>query len=460
MSEPPPAPPRPPHTDRGSGPARLVREPDDRKIAGVCAGLADHLGIDVTAVRLGAVILALLTPLAFIAYVAASLVLPERRPDQPRRRATRVHLGRVPHPLLVVAAIVAGAALARRAWWLEPFPAAVALIAVGVWLIVQDRDVPGTPEPPAGPPAGRHAATGTPPQDAPTIEHATDAPTIEHPMAASPWIVTVPQRSDADRESGTTFTGSEPDAGPVTAVEPPDDAGPSGESTPPASPWWSGPREAPPSPAPPPPDGSRSRLGAVVAALLLVGAGLVWLADSLDITRVVPTDALAIGLVVIGVALVVAAWRSRAYGLVPVAIVLAGLLAATDAIDVPLDAGTGERVVVVRSAGMLDERHEMLAGDLTIDLTAAPLPRSRPARVEAAVGAGDLRVIVPGDVTVAVDAEVRLGDVTAPRRDRPSGSGTGVAVDESFTLDAEPGAPRLELDLTVGLGEVEVVVRD
>ncbi len=454
MSEPPPAPPRPTHADREPGPARLVREPDDRKIAGVCAGLADHLGIDVTAVRLGTVILALLTPLVIIAYVVASLVLPERHPDEPRRRATRVHLGRVPHPLLVVAAIVAGAALARRAWWLEPFPAAVALIAVGVWLIVQDRDGPGTTERPARPPRlgrdpGPGPAPGSPPQD---------APTVDHPMAASPWIVTVPQRFDAYRDSGTTFTGSEPDAGPVTAVEPSDDAGPSGESTPPASPWWSGPREAPPSPAPPPPDRSRSRLGAVVAALLLVGAGLVWLADSLDVASVARTDVLAIGLVVIGVALVAGAWRGRAYGLVPVAIVLAGLLAATDAIDVPLDAGTGERVVAVRSADMLRERHEMLAGDLTVDLTAAPLPRARPARVEAAVGVGELRVIVPADATVAVDAEVRLGDVTAPRRDR-SGD-TGIAVDESFTLDGGPGAPRVELDLVVGIGEVEVVVRD
>ena len=451
MSEPPPAPPRPTHADREPGPARLVREPDDRKIAGVCAGLADHLGIDVTAVRLGAVMLALLTPLAIIAYVAASLVLPERHPDEPRRRATRVHLGRVPHPLLVVVAIVAGAALARRAWWLEPFPAAVALIAVGVWLIVQDRDVTGAAEPPARPPADRApgAAAGTPPED---------APTVEHPMAASPWIVTVPQRLDADRDSGTTFTSSEPDVGPVTAVEPPDDAGPSGESTPPASPWWSGPREEVPPPVPPAPEGSRSRLGAVVAALLLFGAGLVWLADSLDVTSVARTDALAIGLAVIGVALVVGAWRGRAYGLVPVAIVLAGLLAATDAIDVPLDAGTGERVVAVRSADMLHERHELLAGDLTVDLTAAPLPRARPARVEAAVGLGELRVIVPADVTVAIDAEVRLGDVTAPRRDRAGDS--GIAVDESFTLDGGPGAPRLELDLVVGLGEVEVVVRD
>ncbi|HEX6425732.1 MAG TPA: PspC domain-containing protein [Acidimicrobiales bacterium] len=452
MSEPPPAPPRPPHADPGPGPWRPVREPDDRKIAGVCAGLADHLGVDVTVVRLGVVLLALLTPLAIIAYVAASLLVPERRPDEPRRRAARVHLGRVPHPLLVVAAIVAGAALARRAWWLEPFPAAVALIAVGVWLILQDRDHRGTTDPRDRPPSGSDPDAGTPPRD---------ASRVEHPMARSPWIVTVPQHSAADREDGTTFTDTRPDAGdagPAEAIGTSDAAGPSGESTPPASPWWSGPQEAPPAPAPPPPDAPASRLGAVVAALLLAGAGLVWLADTLDVTRVARTDAVALGLVAIGVALVVAAWRGRAYSLVPVAVVLAGLLAATDALDVPLDAGAGERVVVVRSADGLAERHELLAGDLTVDLTAAPLARGRRARVEAAVGVGDLRVVVPADVTVAVDATVRLGDVTAPPRDRPRD--TGIAVDESFVLDGEPGAPRLELDLSVGLGEVEVVVRD
>jgi phage shock protein PspC (stress-responsive transcriptional regulator) len=149
----------------------MVREPDDRKIAGVCSGLADAVGVDVTVVRVATVVLALMTPLVPIGYLIASVVVPERRPDQSRVRAGRVHLGRIPHPLIVVVAIVAVAALVDDAWWLNPFPAAVALVGIGVWLIVDGRnDAPDGPPGPAGTtyadgppgPAGTTYADGPP----------------------------------------------------------------------------------------------------------------------------------------------------------------------------------------------------------------------------------------------------------------------------------------------------------
>jgi phage shock protein PspC (stress-responsive transcriptional regulator) len=37
-------------------PKRLVRRSDDRMIAGVCSGIADYLGVDVTLVRVLAVV--------------------------------------------------------------------------------------------------------------------------------------------------------------------------------------------------------------------------------------------------------------------------------------------------------------------------------------------------------------------------------------------------------------------
>ena len=67
MDVPPHAPPRPEESASGSRPRRLVREPVDRKLAGVCAGLADRLGVDVSLVRLGAVVLAVFTPVGLIA---------------------------------------------------------------------------------------------------------------------------------------------------------------------------------------------------------------------------------------------------------------------------------------------------------------------------------------------------------------------------------------------------------
>jgi phage shock protein C len=56
---------------------RLSRPRDERKIAGVCAGFARYLAMDVTLVRLVAVILAVWpVGLGLIAYLVAWIVMP------------------------------------------------------------------------------------------------------------------------------------------------------------------------------------------------------------------------------------------------------------------------------------------------------------------------------------------------------------------------------------------------
>lgn len=73
---------------------RLVRIPSDQKIAGVCAGLADYLDVDVTLVR--ALWLALtIVPGAIVggilAYALAWIIMPAGQPVRaiPRHRLTR-----------------------------------------------------------------------------------------------------------------------------------------------------------------------------------------------------------------------------------------------------------------------------------------------------------------------------------------------------------------------------------
>lgn len=56
----------------------LVRPRENRMIAGVCAGLADYLGMDVTVVRLLVAVLAVFTAgTGVLAYLIAWLVIPE-----------------------------------------------------------------------------------------------------------------------------------------------------------------------------------------------------------------------------------------------------------------------------------------------------------------------------------------------------------------------------------------------
>ena len=71
MSIPQPAP-------RPQQPKRLVRRSDDRMVAGVCSGVADYFGVDVTLVRLVTVVGALFGFGSLIlAYVVAWALLPE-----------------------------------------------------------------------------------------------------------------------------------------------------------------------------------------------------------------------------------------------------------------------------------------------------------------------------------------------------------------------------------------------
>jgi phage shock protein C len=84
---PPTVPPATPNADQhaASSRSRLVRRSDDRLLAGVCSGLADHLGLDPTLVRL---ITVLVTVLGFgtvvIAYLVAWVIVPADTSVGPR----------------------------------------------------------------------------------------------------------------------------------------------------------------------------------------------------------------------------------------------------------------------------------------------------------------------------------------------------------------------------------------
>ena len=60
---------------------KLYRSKKDRKLVGVCGGLAEYFNIDATVVRLVTVLIALFS-IGVLAYIVAALVIPEN-PDQP-----------------------------------------------------------------------------------------------------------------------------------------------------------------------------------------------------------------------------------------------------------------------------------------------------------------------------------------------------------------------------------------
>lgn len=61
-----------------NGTRKLYRNSRDKKIAGVCSGLADYLGVDVTVVRIVFLLALLCGSFGFWAYLIVWLCAPER----------------------------------------------------------------------------------------------------------------------------------------------------------------------------------------------------------------------------------------------------------------------------------------------------------------------------------------------------------------------------------------------
>ena len=76
-------------------PRRLVRSVTDRKLGGVCAGLADYLGMDVSLIRVLAAISVIFYGVGLIAYLVAWIVIPEEQfapgAQPPRPPSRRLH---------------------------------------------------------------------------------------------------------------------------------------------------------------------------------------------------------------------------------------------------------------------------------------------------------------------------------------------------------------------------------
>ena len=57
---------------------KLYRKEDGKMIAGVCGGIAEYFGIDVTVVRVAWVLLTLFVGSGILAYIIALLIMPRK----------------------------------------------------------------------------------------------------------------------------------------------------------------------------------------------------------------------------------------------------------------------------------------------------------------------------------------------------------------------------------------------
>jgi phage shock protein PspC (stress-responsive transcriptional regulator) len=214
----------------------------------------------------------------------------------------------------------------------------------------------------------------------------------------------------------------------------------------------------PPAPAPAEAEAQprpRSVLGALTVSLAAVSLGLLGLAHAAG--AAVPVSAyLALPLLVVGLGLVVGTWWGRSRGLAVLGVALAVVLvpvATLERLDVAErfdDAAVQRTVAPTELAGLDGSTLELGAADLTYDLSAVDVAGTT-TDVALRVGWGEMRVVVPADVTVRIDASVGAGEL-----DLLGDRSEGVGLTRSLTDEGRPDAGTLVLDLEMGLGTVEV----
>lgn len=208
-----------------------------------------------------------------------------------------------------------------------------------------------------------------------------------------------------------------------------------------------------PPPAEPPPPREPSRLGTITLSLTALVTGVLVLARVYGADGLSPSRIVAAALVVVGAGLVVGTWYGRARWLAVVGLLLCLALAATAAADAttgPLRGGIGERSWAP-SPGTTTQAFRLGVGEATLDLT--DLPEDGPhVTIDAHIGVGHLIVLVDDDVAVRMAAEIQVGEL------REFGETLGEGTDrvERTRSYGPAGDPRVELDASVGAGQVEV----
>ena len=157
-------------------------------------------------------------------------------------------------------------------------------------------------------------------------------------------------------------------------------------------------------------------------------------------------------LLVLGVGLLVGAWRGRARWLIAPALVMVLVvqgIAAVNNVVAGAGSGVGDRTWTPTSAS---STFQLGAGSARLDLSDLP---PGDASVKVSLGLGELIVLVPPGTAVELTSSVGAGEVDLPGQ-RPV-SGTDLKIERTVAAVGGTGTTTtVELDAQVGLGSLEV----
>ncbi len=212
-----------------------------------------------------------------------------------------------------------------------------------------------------------------------------------------------------------------------------------------------------PAPVPPAPR-PRSYLGLATLSLAVIVTGVLVSLDATGAADIPFVVILASALGILGIGLLVGAFAGRARWLVAIAAPL--LLVTAPIAMIPadfgqrLDAGVGERAWTPTTPALASRPFELSVGSAELDLTRLVIPDGTTTiEVDASVGLGELLVTVPDDVRVLVDAEVGLGTLDVDGLPREDGDDVSVVAE---LPDGPLTGPTIELTVRTDVGDLEV----
>ena len=403
---------------------RLRRSTTDRHVAGVAGGLGRHLDIDPVILRVAFVVLIFFGGAGLLLYGACWLLVPQDDGTEAPVRLDERTRGIV----LLVAAGLAGLALAGDSWGVIGFPWPLAILgAIALVLVTRNRHKAAPPPPrPYQHPYGPHPYAQYPYAQQYAAPAAPGAAPPASPDSGSPADLTsdAPAAPQAEPAAWSTGPYAAPYAGPGTPYV------------------WQ--HAAPP----PPPNPTRRgpQLFWPAMALAALSVGVLGLVDAAGAP--VPDSAYAaLVTATCGVTLLVGAFFGRTGGLIPVGLVAALVMGGT-----AVGENLTETDVQYRPLTSLEveSSYDMDAGDLVLDLTALEDPEALAGRsIEVDGGVGRMEVIVPDDLRVEVTADVGIGSAEVFEHDD---GGLGITT----TGATGPSGEALEITADLGIGRVRV----
>lgn len=407
-----------PDTASTTGPApvqALRRSKDDRVGVGVAGGLGEFFGVDPIVFRVLFVALTFMGLAGVVLYLVCYAIIPEQ--DAPNSTLDRViaRLRRtgVPIWLAIIGALVI-LWVCLLSWWSPvPFTAIFVLaVIVGIGLAMARTSRRRDSEP----------TTWTTPTAQPgwSVPAASEDPTVS--LSKAPLTFTAPTDGAPDPPTLPTASDQLRD-------------------------WWSESQSA---------SKARGRRGWITEAVTYSLLGSVWLILGLvSLGSPIPVQAFlwsGFG-IILGCMLIGALVRRPRWRMTVGVVFITGLILIIGTYPVRIGDPTGQQTSAPATVSGIQSSYRMLGGEQVLDLSGVEFD-SRVVSIRINHGAGHVKVTVPANVDLVLDARARYGEIVVLDR-RAEGVHNRIQLTDFGSDGRGGGTLRLTIDLLAG--QVEIV---